>query len=169
MKMSKDNKQPSEAMQRDWSMHEIKETRYQELLEKEQRLEAIESEALNPYIDKAVELKLQQRLEAIESADYTKAMNGREWLYTTLLGLLHNNQITQCTYNQWVLKGIIPMQDYVEKVKSEFEQQAKEFANYKEMVFCIRELLGYVPKDIRDIATFTWKELNEIFNGGNDE
>jgi len=59
--MNKDNKQPSEAMQRDWSMRVIKETRYQELLEKEQRLEAIESadggEAINIINDK---LKLEK-------------------------------------------------------------------------------------------------------------
>ena len=40
--MSEDKKQPTEAMQKDWSMREIKETRYQQLLEKEKRLEAIE-------------------------------------------------------------------------------------------------------------------------------
>ena len=59
--MNKDNKQPNEAMQRDWSMREIKETRYQELLKKEQRLEAIESaegvEAINIINDK---LKLEK-------------------------------------------------------------------------------------------------------------
>ena len=144
MKMSKDNKQPSEAMQRDWSMREIKETRYQELLEKE------------------------QRLEEIESADGGEAMEYLR-IATNKIDNLLNFGTDLKPHTKEKLIEVIILLDKVFNHFNQIQQQAKEFANYKEMVFCIRELLGYVPKDIRNIATFTWKELNEIFNGGNDE
>ena len=48
----------------------------------------------------------------------------------------------------------------------EIQQLKNRLDELKNQVYCMRELLGYVPEDIRDVATFTWKELNEIFNEG---
>ena len=49
---------------------------------------------------------------------------------------------------------------------TEIQQLKNQLNELENQVYCMRELLGYVPEDIRDVATFTWKELNEIFNEG---
>jgi hypothetical protein len=75
------------------------------------------------------------------------------------------------TYKRWCLDGM-----YQEAINLAIngsgvmstelciEEYFKEVDNEKEKVNTLKELLDFVPKDIRDVATFTWKELNEIFN-----
>jgi|LGVF01.2.fsa_nt_gb hypothetical protein len=40
-----------------------------------------------------------------------EAQNGVKWIYTTLLGLLNEKQITKETYSKWVLTGLIPIEN----------------------------------------------------------
>ena len=54
---------------------------------------------------------------------------------------------------------------YRERV-TEIQQLKNQLNELENQVYCMRELLSLVPKDIRNIATFTWEELNKIFNGG---
>jgi len=102
------------------------------------------------------------RLEEIESADGGEAMEYLR-IAKNKIDNLFGTDLKQHTKEKLI--EVIILLDKVFNHFNQIQQQAKELANYKEMVFCIRELLGYVPEDIRDVATFTWKELNEIFIG----
>ena len=83
----------------------------------------------NPRHKRLVDF-LYNTVTPILSADVGEALEAIKWIYTTLLGIKFEGQITNETYSIWVLTALIP----IENALYQAEAQSRELAEVKKKI-----------------------------------
>jgi len=68
--------------------------------------------------------------KSFHPADVWEALEAIKWIYTTLLGIKFEGQITNETYSIWVLTALIP----IENALYQAEAQSRELAEVKKKI-----------------------------------